>query len=355
MKIVSIVGARPQFIKEAVVQREIRKYSDMQEIIVHTGQHYDKNMSELFFGELEMPHPKYVLEGRASRSHGEMTGQMMIDLEKIIQEENPDLVILYGDTNSTLAGGIVASKLKVKTAHIEAGIRSFPKDIPEEMNRMMVDCISNYLFCPSDLALRNLERENNYGKLYMTGDVMYDIFFHLRDRFNREIRKTLGLEKGNYVLMTMHRDFNVDRKEILEEILLEINKISKEVPVVYPVHPRTAKKIKEFGLKKLISDINTIPPIGYLDLMGLVQDCWKVITDSGGLQKEAYFSGKMACVLLEDTGWSELIDKKINYLVNVKNLREILFSKEVTVFEPGIYGDGKAAEKIVDILRTEFL
>ncbi len=350
MKVLSIIGARPQFVKEAIVQSEMNKIQDIKEVVIHTGQHYDDNMSGVFFDVLEMKEPNYNL-GVQGSNHGEMTGKMIIELEKVMMKEKPDIVLLYGDTNSTLAGAIAASKLKIEVAHVEAGLRQHPKDMPEEINRVITDRLSKYLFVPSNLAAENLNKEGIYEGIYFTGDVMYDIFLKMRPKFDYSLMDELNLKEDQFVMMTMHRDFNVDKKEKLEKILKEINKVSKEIKVVYPIHPRTKKRIREFGLEGLIKDITIIEPIDYLQLMGLTEKCYKVITDSGGYQKEAYFASKQAIVIMPDTGWRELVDLGFNTLVDENSIYDRVMDNKKTSYIKGVYGDGKAAEKIVNILR----
>lgn len=351
MKILSIIGARPQFIKEAVIQNEINKQEDIQEIVVHTGQHYDSNMSGIFFEVLNMRKPEYNLGIKASR-HGEMTGKMLIELEDIMLQEKPDIVLLYGDTNSTLAGAIAASKLKIKIAHVEAGLRQEPKDMPEEINRVLTDRISSYLFAPSNLGVENLKKEGIINNVYFTGDVMYDIFLKMKPKFDYSIIDELGLEKENYIVMTMHRDFNVDIPEKLEKILRDVNRISKEKKVVFPIHPRTKKRIQEFGLENLTKDIMIIEPLDYLKLMALTENCFKVITDSGGYQKEAYFAEKQAVIIMSDTSWRELTDAGLNILTEEDEIYDnIINAKEVNYIKD-IYGSGKASEQIISILKN---
>ncbi|NLX90386.1 MAG: UDP-N-acetylglucosamine 2-epimerase (non-hydrolyzing) [Firmicutes bacterium] len=354
MKILSIVGARPQFVKEAIVQHEINKFNDIKEVVVHTGQHYDENMSDVFFDVLNMRKPKYNL-GISASMHGEMTGKMIIELEKIMVKENPHVVLLYGDTNSTLAGAIAASKLKFKIAHVEAGLRQEPKDAPEEINRVLTDRISNYLFCPSELSIENLNKEGIVKGIYFTGDVMYDLYLKMKPRFNYSLMEKLGLKKNEFIMMTLHRDFNVDLPERLKKILTEINKVSKQIKVVFPIHPRTKKRINDFNLEDFIKDVMVIEPINYLELMGLTESCYKVITDSGGYQKEAYFAGKQAVVIMPDTGWRELTDLGFNKLANENNIYRKIMEDNITKYTKNIYGDGNAAEKIVSILRNDFL
>lgn len=353
MKILSIIGARPQFVKEAVVQNEINKFRDIEEIVVHTGQHYDSNMSGIFFKVLNMRKPDYNLGIKASK-HGEMTGKMIIKLEEIMMKENPDIVLLYGDTNSTLAGAIAASKLKIKTAHVEAGLRQEPKDMPEETNRVLTDRISDYLFVPSKLGMENLNKEGIIEDVYFTGDVMYDIFLKMKPKFDYSLMEKLNLKENQFIMMTIHRDFNVDIPEKLKRILENTNKISKEIKVLLPIHPRTKKRIEEFGFGNLVSDITIVDPIDYLQLMGLTKKCHKVITDSGGYQKEAYFLGKRAVVIMPDTSWRELTNLGLNILSDENDIYKNTMSPQKVEYVKDIYGDGKASEKIVSILRKNF-
>ncbi|WP_100065916.1 non-hydrolyzing UDP-N-acetylglucosamine 2-epimerase [Miniphocaeibacter massiliensis] len=354
MKILSIIGARPQFVKEAIIQKEINKYDDIEEIVVHTGQHYDENMSDIFFKVLNMRKPDYNL-GINGSSHGQMTGEMLIKLEEIMIKESPDVVILYGDTNSTLAGALAASKLKIKVAHIEAGLRQEPKDMPEEINRVLTDRISSYLFVPSEYGMKNLTKEGLTNNVYFTGDVMYDIFLEMKPHFDSSLMDELNLEKDNFILLTMHRDFNVDNKETLKTILEQLEKINREIPIVWPLHPRTASRIKSFELEYLIKDMNILEPIDYLNLMGLTEYCKKIITDSGGFQKESYFAKKEGIVIMPDTSWRELTDKKINLLANPNEVYEKTTEENNQVFEENIYGNGDSAKQIIKILYNDFI
>lgn len=311
-------------------------------------------MSGIFFEVLNMKEPKYNL-GISASTHGEMTAKMLIELEKIMIKENPDVVVLYGDTNSTLAGALAASKLKIKVAHIEAGLRQEPKDMPEETNRVITDRISDYLFSPSELGIENLKKEGITEGAHFTGDVMYDIFLKMKPQFDYSLMKNLNLKEDEFIMMTMHRDFNVDIPEKLEKILKDVNKISKEIKVVLPIHPRTRKRIEEFGFEDLIKDILVIDPIDYLQLMGLTEKCHKVITDSGGYQKEAYFAGKQAIIIMPDTSWRELTDSGFNILSNEQSIYDnVMNSKEVDYIKD-VYGEGKAAEKIIFILKNDYI
>jgi len=346
MKLISLIGARPQFVKEAIIHEQIKK-TEIEEIIVHSGQHYDVNMSDIFFQTLNIKKPDYNMN-IGSASHGEMTGKIMIEFEKIVQKENPDMVLVYGDTNTTLAGAIVASKLKIPVAHIEAGIRQEPKDMPEEINRVLTDKVSNLMFCASEISVENLKKENQTKGVHFTGDVMYDLYKKLEDKFSYEKYEELKLKKENYILMTMHRDFNVDKKEKLEKISQQIEKISKETQIIFPIHPRTKKRIKEFGLEKHYEKVKTIEPLDYLNLMGLVKNSKKVVTDSGGPQKEAYFAKKQAIVIMPDTGWRELTNIGWNKLANEENLYQKTVEETKQNYPEDIYGKGNAGELIVN-------
>lgn len=351
MKILSIVGARPQFVKEAAIQNALKQSDDIVEVLVHTGQHYDSNMSGVFFNVLSMKAPDYNL-GISESLHGAMTGKMLIELEQVMIKESPDLVLLYGDTNSTAAGALAARKLKLQVAHVEAGLRQKePRYIPEETNRIVTDHISDYLFCPSQVAVDNLKKENVKSGVYFTGDVMYDIFLRMEPSFDYSMIDELNLTENKYVLMTLHRDFNVDNRDVLLKIMTEVSRIGKEIPVVYPLHPRTRKRIKEFGLENLLANLIVTEPLDYLKLMGLTKNCFKAITDSGGYQKETYFAGKRSAVLMPETGWVELINNNWNMLAEPNDLYGFIYSDKPISYESNIYGKGNASEEILRIIR----
>ena len=353
MKILSLVGARPQFIKEAAVYEKLKE-SGIKEILVHSGQHYDFNMSDVFFKVLNIKEPDYNLEVGSS-THGKMTGQIMIKFEEVVLKEKPDIILVYGDTNTTMAGALVGAKLKIPVAHIEAGIRQEPKDMPEEINRVVTDHVSKYLFTPSKLASENLKKEGIENGVYFTGDVMYDVFLKMRPLFNLDAYKKYGLKPENYIVVTIHRDFNTDDPEKLKAILQNLEEIAKEIEVIFPVHPRTRKRIKEYGFGEIVNKVELIEPVDYLEMMGLVMASKAVITDSGGLQKEAYFCGKRAVVVMPDTGWRELVKAGWNILSTPENIKENLekilekSSREIS----SLYGDGNAAEKVVSILKQK--
>jgi len=355
MKIVSIVGARPQFIKAALVSKKVRE-SGVNEILVHTGQHYDFNMSDVFFEELGLPKPDYNL-GIGSGSHGEQTGKMLIEIEKVLSKEKPDMVLVYGDTNSTLAGALAAVKLHIQVAHIEAGLRSFNKRMPEEVNRVLVDHIADILFAPTEVAVKNLENEGIKSGVYNVGDVMFDISLKIAKVI--DVKTTLskfGLENKNYILATIHRADNADIKENLENIFEALKEISSEYKVFFPVHPRTRNALTRFNL------LNNIPnnlvlsePVSYKEMIALEQGAKLIVTDSGGVQKEAYFF-KVPCVTVrEETEWAELVEAKWNKLAGAskeKIVESVLEELERKRYPKWIdfYGGGKASERIVRIL-----
>jgi UDP-N-acetylglucosamine 2-epimerase (non-hydrolysing) len=356
VKILSFVGARPQFIKEAVLHEHFKK-NHIDEILVHSGQHYDFNMSEIFFKVLDLRNPDYNLS-IGSGTHAWQTGMMMIELEKVVLKEKPDMILVYGDTNSTLAGALVGAKLKIPVAHVEAGIRQKPKDMPEEINRVLTDRISRYLFCPSKQAVENLKKEGIENGVYFTGDVMYDLFLKIVPNLDDEvILSKHDLEYKEYILVTIHRDFNTDNPARLQNILEALEEISKDFELIFPVHPRTKKRIEEFGFSKFLKNIRVIDPVGYDEMMALTKNSLKVITDSGGLQKEAYFARVPAIILMEDTGWIELVNIGWNVLVDAdknKIIESVInHSPDFSKFNDHIYGDGKAGEKIVSILLEE--
>jgi len=350
MKIISLIGNRPQFIKEAVLCEEFKK-NNINEIIVNSGQHYDYNMADVFFKSLNIKKPKYNLNV-GSGKHGGMTGKIMIEFEKVLEKEKPDLVLIYGDTNTTLAGAIVAAKMKIKIAHVEAGIRMIPKNMPEEINRVLTDRISDFLFCPSKKSVENLKKEGIAKNVFFTGDILYDLFLKMKNEFNLTTFKKLKLTPNKFILATLHRDYNVDNKEKLEKILKQLNLINKNIPIVFSLHPRTKKRIDDFNLNKYIKDLTITEPLDYLDLMGLLINCKSVITDSGGLQKESYFAGKTGYILMPDAGWTELIDYKYNFLCDENNLFQKVSQKHIFPNISNLYGNGKTGQKIVDILKN---
>lgn len=356
-KIVTIVGARPQFVKAATVSRAIRE-TNIEEVLVHTGQHFDHGMSEIFFEEMEIPQPKYNL-GINSLTHGAMTGRMLEGIEKVLFDEQPDWVMVYGDTNSTLAGALAASKLHIPVAHVEAGLRSFNMDMPEEINRILTDRISNLLFCPTDTAVKNLMNEgfSQFGsRVEQVGDVMYDAarYYAQKSADRSQIIQRLGLNNRNFVLVTLHRQENTDDVVRLNSIFSALNQIHSDVEVVLPMHPRTLKIIEQAGIKLQFTPID---PVGYFDMIELLKHCSLVMTDSGGLQKEAYFFHKNCVTLRDQTEWVELVEGGFNQLAGadkatIINAFNIMLTQQNS-FNTLLYGDGEAAKKIVRIFDEQ--
>jgi UDP-GlcNAc3NAcA epimerase len=327
VKIVSIVGARPQFVKCAALSRELRK--EHTEILVHTGQHYDPEMSEIFFEELKIPKPDYNL-GIGSGNHGKQTGEMLVRIEEVLIKEKPDLVIVYGDTNSTLAGGLAAAKLHIPVAHVEAGLRSFDQTMPEEINRVLIDHIAVFLFCPTDTAVKNLRDEGISMEVHLVGDVMVDALEYNRDiaQKNSQILERLELTDKTYYVLTIHRANNTDSRENLTNIIRGVG--SSNVLVIFPVHPRTRKYLKEYDLLETMpGNITLIEPVGYLDMIRLMAGAGKILTDSGGMQKEAYMLGVPCLTLRDKTEWVETLKGEWNILTgtNPEKIRQCLISE----------------------------
>lgn len=350
MKILTVVGARPQFIKAATVSRSIADRTDLSEVIVHTGQHFDSDMSDIFFEELDIPKPDYQL-AIGGGNHGQMTGRQLEAIEKVLIKEKPDYVLVYGDTNSTLAGALAAAKLNIPIAHVEAGLRSFNRKMPEEINRILTDHAAGLLFAPTNAAIQNLRNEglpNNC--MHLVGDVMYDaaLFYRKRAKEPKWFDK-LGVQKGSFILATVHRAESTDDPKRLADLLRGIAQTKD--PVILPLHPRTRTRITEFGLE-IPKTIHVVPPTGYLEMIWLEMNCSAIATDSGGVQKEAYFHGRPCITLREQTEWVELVESGWNTLVgaNPEKIAKAL-SLQVTP-EPGkpLYGDGNAANLIVDVL-----
>jgi UDP-GlcNAc3NAcA epimerase len=349
MKILTILGARPQFIKAGSISREIANHSELQEVIVHTGQHYDTNMSDVFFDEMKIPKPDYFL-GIGGKSHGAMTGQMIEKIEEVMLKENPDWVLVYGDTNSTLAGAIVASKLHIKLAHIEAGLRSFNMKMPEEVNRILTDRVSTILFCPTDTAIENLQKEG-YENLDCTivksGDVMQDGAIFYKDL---ALKPSCKIE-NSYVLSTIHRAENTDDINRLKSIIEALNEISKEKQVILPLHPRTKNIIEQNNIK---TEFTIIDPVGYLEMVWLIDHCDLVMTDSGGLQKEAFFFHKLCITLRNETEWVELIENRFNILTGADKTKILdtymNINQKKLDFNIDLYGNGAASKRIISEL-----
>ncbi len=307
-KVVTLLGARPQFVKAAVLSRVIRKYNAIEEVIVHTGQHFDANMSNVFFEEMMIPKPTYNLDIN-SMSHGAMTGRMIEEIEKILELEKPDALVIYGDTNSTIAGALAAKKMHIKIVHIEAGLRSFNMNMPEEINRILTDRISDLLSCPSQTAIDNLQKEgfdNLPILIEKHGDIMKDAVRYY-SQFSAEkssIIKDKKLLPNRFVLATLHRQENTDDEEKLKSIFIALEEIHKNHPVVLPLHPRTKAILEKLSIQP---KIHLIDPVGYYSMLELLKNCHLVITDSGGLQKEAFFNKKQCIIVREETEWLELI------------------------------------------------
>ncbi|WHX40242.1 UDP-N-acetylglucosamine 2-epimerase (non-hydrolyzing) [Mesobacillus sp. AQ2] len=352
MKFLTVIGARPQFIKAAPVSRELRKLHT--EIYVHTGQHYDKNMSDIFFDELNIPKPDYHLNVGSS-THGKQTADMLEGIEQIIFDEKPDYLLVYGDTNSTIAGAMAAAKLHIPVIHIEAGLRSFNKRMPEEINRIMTDHISEYLFCPTDTAVQNLKNENVARNVFNVGDVMYDAVLYNRNLSKEKstILTDHRLEKGEYYLITVHRAENTDDPANIKNIIEAFSKI--EGKKVWPIHPRTRNILSGMGLDlSLVPDLQIIDPVGYLDILSLVSNAKKIITDSGGMQKEAYFLEIPCVTLREQTEWVETLEDEANILTgtDVGKILEAI-QKDVRPSYKDYFGDGQASAKIVQHFNKE--
>lgn len=359
IKIVTVIGARPQFIKAAALSRQINLISEIQEIIIHTGQHFDANMSDVFFEEMNIPKPNYNLNINSS-SHGAMTGQMLEKIEDILIQIKPDFVLVYGDTNSTIAGALAAKKLHIKVIHVEAGLRSFNMEMPEEINRILTDRISDILFCPTNAAIQNLKNEgyNNIAcDIQLSGDIMQDAALYYKSMSDEKsvVLSKYGLMPNNYLLTTLHRAENTDNAENLIQIIEAFNILSKEIKVVLPLHPRTTKKIKELNINL---EFDIIEPVGYFDMLQLISNCKIILTDSGGLQKEAYFFNKYCITLREQTEWSELVNGGYNYLagaskVKILELYRQLANKDFHKKEE-LYGGGNTAMNICNHLINNY-
>jgi len=349
MKIVTIVGARPQFIKYSCLYNDLRKEYD--EILVHTGQHYDYEMSKIFFDQLHIPTPNYNLNIHEN-THGRQTGKMIIEIEKILLKEKPDVTLVFGDTNSTLAGALVSAKLHIPTAHIEAGLRSFDREMPEEINRVLTDHISEILFAPTKYAVQNLKNEGIKKNIHNVGDVMHDLLLqsnHLIEKSN--ILEKLNIKSKNYILFTLHRQSNTDDVKNITTILSMLSTIDKHI--IFPVHPRTLKIISKYNVN-IGKNIKIIKPLGYIDFLSLEKNAKKIITDSGGMQKEAYIF-KVPCITLrKNTEWKETVDDGWNILVDP-------FKQDITTiindFQPNgkqfnHYGSGCANKKIIHQLSS---
>lgn len=352
MKLITVVGARPQFIKAGAVSKRIIESSKIEEIIIHTGQHFDANMSDIFFQQMSIPRPKYQLNVNGL-SHGAMTGQMLKEIEEVIQIERPAAVMVYGDTNSTLAGALAAKKIGVKVIHIESGLRSFNMQMPEEINRILTDRISDILFCPTQGSIDNLKDERLYNfqnQVYLSGDVMEDAFIHFSQysQKNSNIIQELGLQTDSFVLCTIHRQENTDDLDSLRKIINILNGLSSKLKIIFPIHPRTKKIIQQ---NNIALNFNTIDPLGYFDILELLNNTQFLVTDSGGMQKEAYFANKFCITLRQQTEWVELQNSYYNFVVGNDEVQFLDAVKhiETTTFvkRHDFYGGGSAADFIV--------
>lgn len=358
LKMVSLVGARPQFVKEACLGAEVRRRKAWEHILIHSGQHYDRNMSHVFFDELEIQHPQHFLHV-GSGSHAAMTAAILTGTEKLLQEIKPDGLIVYGDTNTTLAGSLAAAKLNIPVIHVEAGIRMLPRSMPEEINRVLTDRMASVLCCCSELGARNLRREGIVDGVHVTGDLMLDVFLGREKSFNAaKMCAEWDVRPGAFAVATLHRDYNVDIPARLGALLEGISEGARRcgIMVLLPVHPRTEGRLKSLGMEKL-PWIRFIPPQGYWELMSLVKGSSFVITDSGGLQKEAAYAGKRSVVLMPDTGWRELIDSGWNILCGgagdeVADAVERGSRSFGSLVNP--YGDGRAACGVINAVLHYF-
>ena len=367
LEIMTIVGARPQFIKAAVFSRRIRTapYSGkIHETIVHTGQHYDSNMSDVFFRDMEIPEPEYNL-GIGSGTHGATTGVMLTGIEKLIIERKPDIVLVYGDTNSTLAGALAASKLHVPVAHIEAGLRSYMMVMPEEQNRVLTDHLSTWLFCPTAAAVNNLQKEGigiskpekptaDNKDVVECGDIMYEGSLFYREKAIEKTKDFMAKVPKKFYLLTVHRAENTDDRERMASIVRAINRF-KDVEAVFPVHPRTRKILAQYGLQ-FEPHVHLIDPVGYFEMLALVNACEFILTDSGGVQKEAYFFRKPCMTMQDATGWVEQVAAGWDILVgsNEGKIYETLSTMPKYGKEVQLYGDGQTSKHIAETLLRVF-
>lgn len=366
MKIITILGARPQFIKGAAVSRAIAQHNErggtpsIEEVIVHTGQHYDSNMSDIFFEEMGIPAPGHLLN-ISGGGHGAMTGRMLEKIEAVLFEEKPDAVIIYGDTNSTLAGALAATKIGIPVAHVEAGLRSFNRAMPEELNRIMADRVSDLLLCPTETAMANLTNEgideNGPQTVVLVGDVMLDAALHYAESAPAHVEPLADMMAEEYILCTFHRAENTDDPARLSSIIQALDTISQEIPVILPLHPRTRKCLGSANLA-LPDGVTAIDPVGYFEMLALLRTCSLVMTDSGGLQKEAYFFEKHCVTLRDESEWVELEKARANIIAGAD--RDAIYSGYTTSLNKpftapkGLYGNGKAGEIVVKTILESF-
>lgn len=354
-KILTVIGARPQFIKAAPLSKAISEAAGLEEILLHTGQHFDEKMSDIFFSEMKIPQPKYRFNIN-SLSHGAMTGLMLKEIETVVLAEKPDLLLVFGDTNSTLAGALAAKKLHIKVAHVEAGLRSFNMQMPEEINRILTDRLSDFLYCPTDQAVLNLNREgyeNFDTQVLRTGDIMLDAMMMFSE--SADLHSHILEEIGNtpFVLATLHRAENTDNLDRLRAIVSALEVINRDIRVILPLHPRTRKIMQESGIG---SSLKLLEPVGYFDMIALLKNCAWVMTDSGGLQKEAYFMKKYCVTLRDQTEWVELTECGANLLAGADKERILENTAQISekpfTIKDGLYGDGNTALQIVTHLQN---
>jgi UDP-GlcNAc3NAcA epimerase len=358
MKIVTIIGARPQFIKAAIVSHRVREQVGVEEVLVHTGQHYDANMSEVFFDELEIAPPDHSL-GISGGSHATQTARMLEGLEPVLLAEAPKQVLVYGDTNSTLAGALTAAKLNIPVVHVEAGMRSFNRAMPEEINRVLTDHLSSYLFTPTVTADANLAHEGiPANRIHLVGDVMYDASLHYGEKAGRssDILARHSVDSGTFILATIHRAENTDSRERLTAIADALSELARDRPVLMPLHPRTAARLASFGLEDRLTGVQRIPPAGYLDMQVLERNAVVIVTDSGGVQKEAFFHRVPCITVRAETEWVELVELGWNHLASPESTNAIVsevtkaFERPSTDLPDDIYGGGAAAKRIAKYL-----
>lgn len=356
MKILTVVGARPQFIKAAPFSRALR--ANHREVLVHTGQHYDRAMSQQFFDQMGIPQPDYNLEV-GSGGHGWQTGRMLLGLEPVMLKEKPDAVVVFGDTNSTLAGALAAAKLHIPVAHVEAGMRSFNRLMPEELNRVTADHLADINFCSTRTAVDNLKREGLSKSARLVGDIMVDSLCHFlpSDRQRRKILAEYGLEPRSYLLATIHRAENTDDRSRLDGIISALADSAR--PVVFPVHPRTLSRMRSFGLLKrlrLAKNVRLLPPLGYIDSLALQSQALAVVTDSGGVQKEAYILGTPCITVRDETEWVETVASGWNRLAGAdpRRITSCLRAIGKPASHPKFYGDGRASNRMVAVLERSF-
>jgi len=352
MKILTVIGARPQFVKMAALNRAIQKRNRIQSIILHTGQHYDANMSDIFFKELELPEPDYNLNiNQISRE--EAISQMSGSIREILIKEKPEIVIVFGDTNSTLAGALAANAEKIPLAHIEAGLRSYNTTMPEEINRVKTDQLSDFLFCPTRKAIDNLSKEGITKNVYLSGDIMLDAINYYSNKIKKSVDHKSSTHEGDFILCTLHREQLVESKEELNGVIKALNEINRQVAVIMPAHPRTRKAIKNCPA---IAEFKIIEPVGYLEMLGLLNNCKLVITDSGGLQKEAFWCKKLCITIRNETEWTELVGAGVNILAGTEYERILSAFKSIQSihgdFSRSLYGNGNTANMIVETISA---